>query len=385
MSRTSRPHAVNGARGLTMLAFALAALSGNAIAQDSTAARSRAIELSRAWAAIGEGDYGRAARVADGLLRRNPSDHAALSVSITATAVAGSSTAALDVYEQWLKRTRHEDVFLLHPVATAALVELGAGADVGLAIDALSKLAGSDPDAAGAALARRTDAGPPFDGVRAALGDTAAVARLTATLAAATSRERLLALRAGEGVADLPAAAITPLLSDPAPPVRAAAIETLARVQGAAAIERLQPLLDDADAYVQATAAVALGRVGDTAGLERLHVMIGSPVADTAAMAALVLKDRGVDVSAVAERILAEPNPLTRLSAIPLLRDPVRAQLLMSEAAADGNPVVRARAGQLVTQEGRDIPTIRRLLRDANAEVRLGAAVALLRVAPAAR
>jgi HEAT repeat protein len=259
------------------------------------------------------------------------------------------------------------------------LVELGAGADVGLAIDALSRLAGSDPDAARAALARRTDAGPAFDGVRAALGDAAAAARLTASFAAATSRERLLALRSGEGLADLPVTAIAPLLSDPAPPVRAAAIETLARIQGAAASERLRPLLGDADPYVQATAAVALGRLGDPAGLERLNVMVGSSVADTAAMAAAVLKDRGVDVSAAAERILADPNPLTRLSAIPLLHDPVRAQVLMSEAATDGNPVVRARAGQLLTQEARDIPTIRRLLRDPNPDVRLGAAAALLR------
>src|SRR5687768_2696843 len=97
------------------LVLALAVLGGDAVAQDSVASRSRAVELSRAWGAIGEGDYARAARVADGLLRRNPSDHAAISVSITATAAAGNPFAALDLYEQWLQRTRHEDVFLLQP------------------------------------------------------------------------------------------------------------------------------------------------------------------------------------------------------------------------------------------------------------------------------
>jgi HEAT repeat protein len=365
--------------------LALAALGGaSPLAQDSKAARAKAVELSRTWAAIGEGDYARAERTAGELLHRYPSDHAAIAVTVVATAGAGKPTAALDAYEQWLQRTRHEDVFLLQPIAAGTLAGMVAGADVGLAVEALSKLAASDPDAAQGALARRTDAGPEFDGVRAALGDKPALQRLVANFSAPTSREKLLALRAAAGVPDLPPAAITPLLADPAPPVRAAAIETLARAQGPAATDALRPLLDDADAFVKATAAVALGRWGDPAALAILTQMLQSDAGDTIAMAATVLKERGLDVSGAADRILADPNPLSQLAAIPLLPDASRAQALVNQAASDPNPVVRSRAAQFLTATTNDLPTIRRLLRDPGPEVRLNAADALLRLTTSA-
>jgi len=354
-------------------------------AQDSAAARSRAAELSRAWAAIGTADFARAQQVAAALLRGNPADHAAIAVNVAAIVGAGQPVDALNAYEQWLLRSRHEDVFLLQPIAAGTLVAIGRGTDAGLAIEALSKLAAFDPDTARAVLAARTDSGPEFDGVRAVLGDDSAVTRLTAALAAPTSREKLLALRNAAGVAKLSAAAVTPLLADPAPPVRAAAIETLARVQGAGAADSLRPLLDDPDPFVQATAAVALGRLSDPRALGMLTNMLSSDIGDNVAMAAPVLKERGVDVSAAAEKILADPNPLTRLSAIPLLPDSSRAQAVLSEAASDSNPVVRARAAQLVTAPAGDLATIRRLLRDSNPDVRLGAADSLLHLAPAVR
>ena len=284
-------------------------------------------------------------------------------------------------YEQWLKRAREEDVFLLQPIASGTLVAIAAGADAGLASEALSKLAAVDPDAARGALTRRTEAGPAFDGVRATLGDKAALARVVETLGAPTSREKMLALRNAAGVAGIPASAVTPVLSDPAPPVRAAAIEAVAQLEGANAAGALTPLLADPDPYVQATAAVALGRVGDPAALEVLTRMLGSDAGDTVAMAATVLKDRGVDVSGAADRILADPNPLTRLAAIPFLSDPARVQELLSQAASDPNPVVRGRATRLVAARGSDLAGIRRLLRDDNPEVRLGAADSLLRAA----
>jgi HEAT repeat protein len=348
-------------------------------AQDSPAARSRATELSRAWTAIGQGDYARAEQVAAALLRRYPSDHPALGVSIAAATGAGKPIAALDTYEQWLQRTRHEDVFLLQPIATSTLAQIGGSADAGLAVLALSKLAASEPDMTRAVLSRRTETGPLFDGVWAALGDKTAATRLVETLEAPSSREKLIALQNAAGVPNIPATAIAPLLTDPAPPVRAAAIETLARVQGNAALDTLRPLLADPDPFVQATAAVALGRLGDSGGLDALTRMLASDTGDSIAMAAAVLKERGVDVSAAVERVLADPNPLTRLGAIPLVSDPARAQALLSKAAADPNPVVRARAGQLVSAAITDLSAMRRLLRDPSPEVRLNAAHALIR------
>ena len=342
-------------------------------------ARTKAAELSRAWAAIGQGEYARAEQFAAAALRRDPADHAAISVSIAATIGGGKPIPALDGYEQWLQRTRHEDAFLLVPIAAGTLADIAAGTDVGLAVEAMSKLAGSDADAARTVLAKRT-AEPAFDGVRAALGDKTAAARVVEGFSAENSREKLLALRATEGVDDIPAAAVAPLLTDTAPPVRVAAIELVARTQGAGAAETLRPLLADPDPFVQATAAVALGRLGDPSGIERLTSMLDSPIGDTAAMAAGVLKERGVDVSAAAARILADPNanPLTRLSAVPLLTDLARAHALLSDAVSDANPAIRARAAQLLAPVTADLPLLRKLLRDASPEVKLRAAVTLL-------
>jgi HEAT repeat protein len=50
-------------------------------------------------------------------------------------------------------------------------------------------------------------------------------------------------------------------------------------------------------------------------------------------------------------------------------------------AAADPNPVVRARAARLLRSSTMDIAVLRRLLRDPNAEVRLDAAAVLLQLA----
>ena len=186
----------------TLIAFA--ALGASPIAQDSTAARSKATELSRSWAAIGQGDYARAEQIAAALLRANPSDHSAIAVGVAATAGAGKPIPALDLYEEWLRRTRHEDVFLLQPIATGILAAIAGGDDLGLAVEALSNLAASDPDAARGVLDKRTDAGPEFDRVRAELGDKAAVTRLVDNLGAPTSREKLMALQALAGVADIP-------------------------------------------------------------------------------------------------------------------------------------------------------------------------------------
>jgi HEAT repeat protein len=107
--------------------------------------------------------------------------------------------------------------------------------------------------------------------------------------------------------------------------------------------------------------------------------MLKSEVGDSVAMAAPVLRERGIDVGDAADRILADPNPLTRLSAIPLL-DAARAQSLLGQAASDPNPVVRGRAAQLVTVPTNDLAAIRRLLRDPSAEVKLNASYALLRL-----
>jgi HEAT repeat protein len=360
-----------------LIAAVLFVTSGTAAAQDGDARRARATELSRAWAAIGAGDHARAEQIALAILRARPADHAALTVAVAAVAASGRPVAALDVYEQWLSRHQHEDVFLLAPIATATLIDIAAGRDPGLAAEAATALASIDADAAAAWLARQAEAAA-LDPARAALGDNEARTRLVAGLSAPSSREKLLALHRVSGIRGLDPSPVAALLSDPAPPVRAAAAESLAQLQGSAAAQRLRPLLSDPDPFVRASAAVALGRIGDPAGLDAINGMAASPVGDTAAMAAEVLKARGVDVSAIVDRILADPNPLTRLSGVALLPDSdPRKGLMLSQAAADPNEVIRGKAGQVLSSTPSDVASLRRLLRDPSAQVRLKAAESL--------
>ncbi|HMC78450.1 MAG TPA: HEAT repeat domain-containing protein, partial [Vicinamibacterales bacterium] len=244
-------------RTVVMLAVVSAASAPGASAQDSPEARAKAVQLSRGWAAIAEANFGRAGELAAAMLREDPADHAALAVGVAAAVGAGRPTEALDAYDQWQRRTSQEDVFLLRPIAAGTLLAIAGGTDAGLAGEALSRLATGDPAAARAFLAAHPEGGAVFDPLRASLGDKAAAARIIGGLSATTGRERLLALNAARGLAQVPVEAVTPLLSDPAPPVRAAAVETLARVQGAEAAATLRPLLADDDPWVRANAAVA--------------------------------------------------------------------------------------------------------------------------------
>src|SRR3954466_15794082 len=131
-----RFRAVRGVYGLAMLAVAVAAQPAGA--QETS--RARAAELSRSWAALAQGEYARAEKIGTTLLQGNPADHDAVTVSIAASVGAGRSGTALDRYESWLRLSRHEDIFLLQPIAGGMLSEIAAGTDVGLAIEALNRL-----------------------------------------------------------------------------------------------------------------------------------------------------------------------------------------------------------------------------------------------------
>lgn len=368
---------------IAMSLLVLGVCGGSAAAQTAGAGRgSRAMELSKAWGAVASGDYRVAETIASELLKRAPADHAAVQVGIAAVAASGRATAALDVYERWLQRSGSEDMFLLEPIAVATLSAIAQSKDAGAAADALTALSRYAPDTARALLERR-GATESLDGVRARLGDATASARLLESLSSVAPLIKLHALRELEGVTTVDPAAIAKLLDDPAPPVRAAAAETLVRNEGEAARARVRPLLKDPDPFVRSSAAVALGRLRDPEATEILMAMAESPVGDTAAMAAAVLKELGQDVTRIAERILADENPLTRLSAIPLLADAdrARAEALLRQATRDNNPVIRGRAAAILAAAATTDPALlRALLRDADGDVRIHAATSLLRL-----
>lgn len=371
-----------------VVVLAVVALSADSagVSQEAAAPPARPTALSRAWAAIAGQKYDAADQLVDRLLVQNPMDHAALLVRLAARSGAGRTPAALDAYERWLNRSRTEDVFLLEPIAVATLTGLAASPDPGIASMGMARLARYHPETVRLLLQRTKLSSPALDAVAAALGDAGARTRLADAMSSPVPRVKLLALTqiASGQVTRIDSRALVPLLSDPAPPVRAEAARALAAAGGVAVADNVRPLLQDPDGYVRASAAVALGHLGDTEGLQALEQMLASPVGDTALMAAEVLKTRGVDVSAAADRALQDENPLTRLSAIAFIQgaDPTRAAGLLREAARDPNPVIRSRAAELLEQLAvEDIALLRSLLGDDSPEVRTCAASALLRLA----
>jgi HEAT repeat protein len=371
------------------LVAVLCALTCSGVARDGWAQSTggptaRANALSRAWSAIAEQKYSAAEQIAEQLLKQAATDHVALMVRIAARAEAGNPSTALDAYEEWLQRSRREDLFLLEPVAVATLAALAGSADQGIVSASLIRLARYDPGRARLLLPRGPTRSPALDGAAAALGDPEAIARLSKALSSSTPPIKMLALSQMSNVPSIDSAMLVPLLSDPAPPVRAEAAKALAARAGSQAIDRLRPLLQDPDGFVRVSAAVALAQLGDGDATRALMQMMESPAGDTAAMAATVLKQKGVDVSAVAERVLRDENPLTRLSAIPLIQtsDPARALDLLRQAARDSNPVIRSRTAEVLEHIGvEDLAVLRTLLRDESAEVRMHAASSLLRLA----
>jgi HEAT repeat protein len=95
---------------------------------------------------------------------------------------------------------------------------------------------------------------------------------------------------------------------------------------------------------------------------------------------------------AVATTVLDDPDPLVRLRAAELLvryaADPGKAADVMRDALGDSNPAMRqAAVDRLPAMPAavleRDLPTLRRLLRDPFAPARLQAAAAILRISGA--
>jgi HEAT repeat protein len=173
------------------------------------------------------------------------------------------------------------------------------------------------------------------------------------------------------------------MLSNPAGPVRAAAVKGLGKLEARTAVAEIRTALQDPDPLVQAYAAVALARLGDGQGETRVNQMLASPVGDLRLIAAEAYADRGNGpwVSAIMP-LLQERGGLTRLRAAELVApyDPQAARAVLSEAAVDTNPVVRTEAIRVLEdvlgspQNPADWPSIRRMLRDAEAPVRLHAA-----------
>jgi HEAT repeat protein len=378
--RTDMTRSISAA--LTAL-FSLTAGASSAFSQPAPqpAMDQTAIAIAGAWTAIATGAHAEAVRMADKLLAANPRDHRVMTLKVEAIAIA-DPVRALDAYERWLAEVRHEDPFLLDPIARGTLEQIAAGSDTVLKIAALERLVRAGvPEARGRLNASRTEANSAAtDAALARTGDAEAAGRLVEAAASATQgrAEAIADALPAAGVAGIPA--LRRLLTASAGPTRAAAVRALGKLDARVTLPELKSAMNDPDPLVRAWAAVSLARMGENQGEEQVARMLESPVADLRLIAAEAYADRGHGswVSAILP-LLKDPGGLTRLRAAELLApvEPQAARTVLTDAAENANPVVRAEATRILAEPSLalltpgDWPTIRRWLRDADPVVRL--------------
>jgi HEAT repeat protein len=320
-----------------------------------------------------------------------------VALKIEARAAGGRAIPALDAYEQWQSAVRQEDPFILAPVAVGLLRTASTtDSDLRAKFRALELLAAAGDATARQALATAaTNSFLEADAALLRLGDPGAAERLERRVEAPSSRDKsdlIDALRKAKSKRS--AGAITRALQDPAMPTRMAAARALGDLDARDSIPQLLPVLNDPEPPVRFMAAVALAKLGSAAGDNFVRQLQNSPVGDMRMLAAEVTAPGNPSGPWVAEatKVLQDPDPLARLRAAELLvrhaADPSAGLEALRVALAENNPAIRFAAADLLEDLPRspiaeDLPSVRRLLRDPSAPVRVEAAGILLRLSAA--
>lgn len=354
-------------------------------------------ELAAGWAALAEGRAADAERASDAVLQAAPRSHDAITLKIRARLSASADAArALDVYEQWLPKVQqHEDTNLLELIAVAIVESQTASKTAAVRIRALELLAAAgDRTAVERLSGLTTGAGSAALLSNAALaraGDADAAQRITTRVERAGSEdvaEAIDVLRDLRATSAVPAL-VAALAADRPLPTRLAAANALGQLGIYDAVAPLKALLNDPAPPVRIQAAAALMKLGDASGADVMRMLESSPVGDFRLLAvesSATSSPTGAWV-AVATEVLKDPDPLVRLRAAQLLlqhaMDTGPARQLLAESLADPNPAMRTAAARVMERVppsvlANDLPSLRKLLRDASPLVQLGAASAIL-------
>lgn len=385
------------AAGATMVAFAMSASAQTVPAvratpaQSAPAANPTAAALGRGWTALGAGRRAEALTAARQVLRADPANHDALSLAVSALTADQAATPALDVYEQWLDASHHEDLFPLQTIATLFLLDLSNSPEPRIRIAALMTRAEAGERNAQDILERETQSGTApleLEAALAAAGDAPAIGHLEGLVTAGGPRDKSAAIEALVAAKSAgSSAAIAKALNDPAPPSRIAAAGALAELGAADSIPALKAALADQNPAVRFMVRVALARLGDPEGGNALQELTASPVSEFRLLAAKIAaaQDPRGDWSEAVLPLLQDVDPLVRLHTADLLLQHGRgpdAQAAIDAALSDRAPFIRTQAARLMrgrmTAFDPNLAKIRRMLRDPLPEVQIEAAGALL-------
>jgi HEAT repeat protein len=394
---TSRVLLLPSVFAAVVLMLAVAAAPRSAAAQTAATA-----SLAKGWAALAAGNPAEAERAADALLKSSPRNHDAVALKIaarSATRTASGAGGALDAYETWAAGVRRDDVFLLEEVARGFLAAHAASKDPRVRSRALAVLAAAGDQEALKLLAASPageGASAVSDAALARLGQAPAVQRLVSRVKDGGARDVSDAIDAlvdanVKGAGPVVASALDP--SRPLP-TRMAAARALGIIGDPSVVTPLKAALKDPDPPVRLLAAASLARLGDPAGDELVRKFENSPVGDFRLLlveASAPNNPSGAWVG-VATGVLQDADPMVRLRAAELLlahaAEPGAARDVFAQAITDPNPAMRDLALRRLEHLPapaleRDLPALKRLLRDASPLAQVEAAAGILRVSGA--
>ena len=341
--------------------------------------------ISRGWAALAAGRLGEAVTLANGVLKRKPRSHAALSLKIEALSAGAQPLTALDAYEEWLPKVgrKVDDRGLLEPVAAGILRTLATDPDLYVRSAALQFLAGAGDDSALQALRKSSADGNQMATLSlVARGDATAIAATQSLVAAGTGRDNSGAIDALAAHGGLPPAVLAALIKDRVPMNKAAAARALARSTDPTAAQQLDELSRDPDPFIRTSVTLARAKSGDQQAIAEARAMLASEVPDLRLMAAEAMSAQLPRESEQAVRpLLTNPDGLVRFRAAALVGrvDPGAVQSVLIEGLAHENPVIKQEAARVVAETlPGDIALLRQLLRHQDHTIVVTAAGAIV-------
>jgi HEAT repeat protein len=341
--------------------------------------------MSRGWAAIAAGRFNEAVSAADGILKRKPRSHAALSLKIEALSSGAQPITALDVYEEWLPKAGRnvDDRGLLEPIASGMLRILAADKDPRIRSTALEFLARAGDDTALQALRKSSDDGDQSATLAlVARGDAEAIAAMQTLIGAGTGRDNSAAIAALAGHGGIPPALLETLMKDRVPMNRAAAARAIGSKAGPAGTQALDELSNDPDPLVRMAVTLARARNGDEKALADARAMLASEVPDVRLIAAEALSATLPGESEQSVRpLLTNPDGLNRFRAAAVVGqvDPIAVQSVLIEGLAQENPLIQQEAARLVAETlPGDLVLLRQLLRHRDQSIVVNAAGAII-------
>jgi HEAT repeat protein len=341
--------------------------------------------ISRGWAALAAGRFDEAVSLANGLLKRKPRSHAALSLKIEALSSGAQPLTALDAYEEWLPKAGRsvDDRGVLEPIAAGMLRTFATDSDPRIRSAALEFLARAGDDTALQALRKGSAEGDQSATLAlVASGDAEAIATLQTLVGAGTGRDNSAAIAALAGHGGIPPALLETLIKDRVPMNRAAAVRAIAATGGPTGTQVLDELSKDPDPLVRMSVTLARAKNGDDKALADARAMLASEVPDLRLIAAEALIATLPSESEQAVRpLLTNPDGLNRFRAAAVVGqvDPMSVQSVLIEGLAHENPLIQQEAARIVAETlPGDLVLLRQLLRHRDRSIVVNAAGAII-------